>query len=36
MNDTAVIERVRSFQKTKKPPLVSRMIYTPVQSASHS
>lgn len=30
MNDTSVIEKVRSFQKGGKPPAVSRMIYTPV------
>jgi hypothetical protein len=30
MNDTSVIEKVRSFQKDGKPPAVSRMIYTPV------
>jgi hypothetical protein len=30
MNDTTVIETVRSFQKGGKPPAVSRMIYTPV------
>ena len=34
MNDAAVLERVRSFQKGGKPPSVSRMIYTPVESAS--
>jgi hypothetical protein len=36
MNDTAVIEKVRSFQKGKKPPIVSRMIYTPVEANAHS
>jgi hypothetical protein len=35
MNDTAVIEKVRSFQKNAKPPMVSRMIYTPVETATH-
>ena len=34
MNDAAVLERVRAFQKAAKPPLVSRMIYTPVESTS--
>jgi len=35
MNDTAVIEKVRSFQKGKKPPAVSRMIYTPLEEIAH-
>ena len=30
MNDSAVLEKVRSFQKGAKPPVVTRMIYTPV------
>lgn len=30
MKDTAVVEKVRSFQKDGEPPRVSRMIYTPV------
>jgi MFS family permease len=34
MNDTAVIEKVRSFQKNHKPPVVSRMIYTPVEATA--
>jgi hypothetical protein len=35
MNDTSILERVRSFQKGSKPAIVSRMIYTPVQSANY-
>lgn len=35
MNDTALIEKVRTFQKGKKPPTVSRMIYTPVEEIAH-
>lgn len=34
MNDTAILERVRSFQRGERPPVVSRMIYTPVDSSN--
>jgi MFS family permease len=34
MNDAELLEQVRSFQKSDHPPVVSRMIYTPVESAS--
>jgi MFS family permease len=36
MNDAEMLEKVRSFQKGEHPPLVSRMIYTPVESASRA
>jgi len=32
INDSATIEKVRSFQKDGRPPTVSRMIYTPVDT----
>ncbi len=35
MNDTAAIEKVRAFQKEQTAPVVSRMIYTPVETATH-
>jgi hypothetical protein len=36
MNDSAVLEKVRSFQKGEKPPMVSRMIYTPVETRAQA
>jgi hypothetical protein len=32
MDDTAVLEKARSFQRENRPPAVSRMIYTPVET----
>lgn len=35
MNDASALEAVRSFHKGDHPPVVSRMIYTPVETAMH-